>query len=138
MKMETFVCKRFEGTCSLFKEQAIIFEGKDIRIEKRVNRSDDDPLMSFKLLAPFYASHVYLPKDLSQYPTLNNDIASKKSENIEYILSAEVKQKYANSKFQQKMTNEKQMIEIQNIKPKDLISIEIVSAYTDVIIKNTN
>jgi hypothetical protein len=135
MKVETFVCKRYEGTCSLKKKQAKIFEGKIIRIEKCVNRSDDDPLMSFKLSTPFYASHIYLPKDYSQYPILYNDIVSKKSENIEYTLSAEVEQKYANSEFYQRKTNEKQIIEIRNIKLKDLFSIKIVSTYADVIIK---
>jgi hypothetical protein len=128
MTPEKRVCKAFEGTGILFKNNEKITDKKDLRIDKCIYFTDNQ----FDMNSVFDEINIYLPKDLSQYPTLFNDIFDRKERGIRYTLQAEVKQTYFNSVFYKTKERGIQIVEISNIKPQDLIKPPITSEKTNV------
>lgn len=129
--MTKIVICTFDGICSLFREREEILKKMPIWINKYVTNTDNslNPLDN-QLFS--YETSIYHSADLSQYPKLYDDISNKKNQGINYILIANVEQKYANRDFNHEITRGKMKITISNIEPKELTHATIASKNSDV------
>jgi hypothetical protein len=131
MMTKTKVCE-YDGTCSLFRESVEIVKAIPLWINKYVTGSEN-PLTSLEEQSSSYELHLYLKRDISQYPQLLFDDISDKGDKVTYRILANVKQNYADPEYQEKISANQQ-ITISNIKSNDLTQTIVVSKNDDVII----